>query len=404
MSAKKISGCLLVIGILLMNQGYSQTQKHSLMKAFKINVPEQQITELQQRIRHTRWFSEPPPSGWSSSLSIEQIKQITNHWLTKYNWKQQETWLNSFEQFTVEAGGFDLHFVFEKGKESRRIPLLLLHGWAGSYTQYLPLVELLREQNPELDIIVPSFPGFGYSKATDNPITTEKAADALHELMTKVLGYDHYYIHGGDFGAFTGEQLAIKYPESVKGLHLTDIPYYHLYGANENLSAAETKFMEKINTWSMMDGAYAGIQGSKPKILSIGLNDSPVALAAWLLQLHQDFSDKEKSLSEKYNMDALLTNISLYWFTGTVYSSMRIYSEDDHGFGEAVTGKAAVPTGFSFFPHDISGVPPKEFVKRFFPDIVSWSEPASGGHFAVVEDPELVRKEIVEFIRKTEKN
>ena len=143
------------------------------MQAFTIDIPEQQIADLQQRIRNTRWFSEPPPSAWNSSLSIETIRQISDQWLQQYNWKRQEAWLNSFSQFTVEAAGLDLHFVFEKGKASKRIPLLLLHGWAGSFIQYLPLAELLRKKNPEIDFIIPSLSGFGFSQAPEGPLTTD---------------------------------------------------------------------------------------------------------------------------------------------------------------------------------------------------------------------------------------
>lgn len=399
MSVKKIIAIALATGISFA-QGNAQLKNQPHMKSFSIEFPGQGIKDLQQRIRNTRWFDEAPQPG---SISIGELKEIAGHWLNKYNWQAEQDWLNSFRHYTATVNNATIHFIYEKGTGPEHIPLLLLHGWAGSFVQYLRLAELLKKSNPEFDLIIPSMPGFGYSAAPEGPLNSAAAAASVHQLMTVVLGYKTWFAHGSDFGAFVGEQLALKYPSALKGLHLTDIPYYHLYSNNENLTEAENEFIQKINNWSMQDGAYAGIQGTRPKILSVGLNDSPMALAAWLLQLYQDFSDKEKPLEAKYNLDDLLTNFNIYWFTGTVYSSMRIYSEEDLGFGAPVTEKVSLPTGFSFFPYDIAGDVPEVFVKRFFSNVISWSKPATGGHFSSMEKPEEMRKEITGFIEKAGK-
>lgn len=394
---------VVITGIGFNNHSYSQNKKDILMKEFKINVEDSKITDLKNRIRNTRWIADTGGSAWSSELSIQYLKELTHYWLNDYDWKKQEKYLNSFRQYRTVVDSCAVHFVYEKGSGTKHIPVLLLHGWAANFTQYLRVVELLKKENPDLDLIVPSLPGFAFSETPDI-MNSDKVALLMHKLMTDVLGYRQYYIHGKDFGSFVGEKMAMDYPESVKGLHLSDIPYYHLYGQNENLSNEEEGFINKINEWSMMDGAYASIQGTRPKILSSSLNDSPVGLAAWLLQLFHSFSDKNKDMDARYNKDELLTNISIYWFTETIYSSMRIYSEDTHGFGEAVTQKTTVPAGFCFYPSDIMEIPPKEFVNRFFSNICSWTELKEGGHFGTMEDPNTLHQDLVNFIALVEEN
>jgi len=371
------------------------------MESFRIHISQNKIAGLKNRIKNTRWIEESAPATWITDTDVKYLKELSDYWLNAYDWKKQESFLNSFKQYTTKIDSLKIHFLYEKGTGTKHIPILLLHGWASCYTKYLKLVEMFKKENQDVDLIVPSHPAFAFSETPATAINSGKVASIMHNLMTKVLGYDRYYVHGGDFGSFVGEKMAMDYPEAVKGLHLSDIPYYHLYGYNENLSQEEENFINRINEWSMQDGAYAGIQGSKPKTLSCALNDSPVGLAAWLLQLFNDFSDKSKPIETKYNRDELLTNISIYWFTETIYSSMRIYTEDTHGFGEPVIRKTSVPTGFCFYPFDISGIPPKAFANRFFTNIVSWTEQKSGGHFGAMENPFSLYLDLVDFMKTT---
>ena len=194
-------------------------------------------------------------------------------------------------------------------------------------------------------------------------MASETAAEYIHQLMTEVLGYKNFYVHGSDYGAFIGEKLALKYPESVKGLHLSDIPFYHFYAPHENLSQVEKDHLQKINDGSMQDGAYAIIQSTKPKTLSTGLNDSPAALAAWLLRLYFDFGDKELPI-----------------------------------------GKVAVPAAFNFHEYDITGFVPREFAERFFSNIVFWTAFNEGGHFAGLSHPRQLKNDLIPFIENVEQN
>ena len=384
-----------------MNMSYSQTQKINDMKPFNVNISQEQINQLNDRIQNTRWISESKNIGWNPGLTIDFLKEVAQYWTNSFDWKRQEAYMNCFQQFTAPVSDINIHFVYEKGTNGKRIPILLLHGWAGNFTEFLKVTSLLKKENPNIDIVVPSIPGFGFSDSPGS-MSSDNIADYIHKLMTDVIGYNSYYVHGGDYGAFIAEKLALKYPGSVKGLHLSDMPFYHLYAVNEGLSETENEFIQNVNNWSMTDGAYAMIQGTKPKILSTGLNDSPIALAAWLLQLYHDFGNKEKDLFERFDKDELLTNICIYWFNEKIYSSMRMYSEDMSGYEETPVGKVTVPVGFSFNAFDIYGIPPKEFAYRFFETIATWSEHTEEGHFSALSHPEQFKADLVKLVNKVE--
>jgi pimeloyl-ACP methyl ester carboxylesterase len=378
---------------------YSQTQKSSAMKKFNVNISASQIAELKQRLAATRWIQEAPPSGWGSpALEVATLKELASYWGGAFDWKKQEARINSFQQYTVKVNDINLHFIYEKGSGTQHIPVLLLHGWASNFTEFLGVAEVFKKAHPEFDVIIPSLPGFGFSD-TPASMSSESTAAYMNTLMTEILGYKSYYAHGGDYGAFVAEKLALQYSQTVKGIHLSDIPYYHVYSGVENTSDAENKMMERINQWSQMDGAYAMIQATKPKILGTGLNDSPAALMAWLLQLYNDFGNKEKALTERFGKDELLTNAAIYWFNEKIYTSMRLYSEDASGYGETPVGKVTIPVGFHFQQFDIAGIPPKEFASRFYQNITHWSE-GKGGHFAGYGGPKELADDVAAFVGK----
>ena len=402
----KIKTLLFLFAIMFLGvcNSNSQSLKANTMKPFKITIQENQIIDLKNRIDNNRWFQESKTTGWGNDLSVDQMKEFTDYWATKYDWKEQETYLNSFQQYIVEVESSDIHFIHETGTGNRYIPVLFLHGWGENYTKFLKVAELLKEENPEIDVIIPSLPGFGFSKALQTDMNASHISPILNRLMTEVLGYKKYYIHGGDFGAVVAERMALDHPNNVKGIHLTDIPFHHLFGANENLTETENTFLENANYSSMQNGAYAMLQSTKPKTVAMSLNNSPVGLSYWIFQLFNDFSDPEKVFTEKYDLDGLYTNISLYWFTQTIYSSIRMYSENNQGFGEVVAQQTDTPVGFCFYPFDFSGIPPKEFADRFFSNIVHWTEQTSGGHFGTSENPSVIQLDLMRFIASIENN
>lgn len=380
----------------------SNPENEPKMEKFNINIPLDKIEDLKNRINNTRWIRETSGTGWGDpSLDTKTIKELCHYWQEGFDWKKQEAYINGFPHYKALVKDINLHFVHQKGTASKHIPILFLHGWASNFTEFLQTAELIKSENAAYDIIIPSLPGFAFSDEPGN-MASESAAEYVHHLMTELLGYQDYYVHGSDYGAFIGEKLALKFPEAVKGLYLSDIPFYHLYEPHENLSEAEDRYIQKINDWFMTDGAYGMIQGTKPKALSTGLNDSPTALAAWLLQLYFDFGDKALPIFERYSKDDLLVNISLYWHTATIYSCMRLYSEDMSGFDGRSVEKVSVPVGFNFHKYDISGDVPREFAERLFSNIISWTVVDEGGHFSGLSHPHLLKNDLLDFIEQIE--
>lgn len=381
----------------------SNSKNSQTMKRYQINISQDRITDLANRIASTRWINESTNVGWGDpALDIATIKELTYYWKDNFDWKKQETYINTFPQYTALVKDINIHFIHQEGTGNKKTPILLLHGWGSNFTEYLKTAELLKKENPEADVVIPSIPGFGFSDVPES-MASETNAQYLHELMTEVLGYKSYYVHGNDYGAFIAEKMALSYPQAIKGLHLSDIPFYHLYTPNENLTDNENEFIQHVNDWSMKDGAYGMMQGTKPKTLATGLNDSPAALAAWLLQLYFDFGDKDQPVFERFTKDELLLNISLYWFNETIYPSMRIYSEDLSGFDGKPLDKITVPVGLNFHKFDIAGFVPKEFTQRFYSNIVSRTESNEGGHFAGLSHPKQLKTDLISFIELVEK-
>lgn len=392
---------MLVNKVVTAQNSITNSKNNQTVTKYQINISKEKIADLNNRIANTRWINEVTSTSWGDpALDISTVKELTNYWMKGFDWKRQETYINSFPQFKALVKNINIHFVHQKGTSSKT-PILLLHGWGSNFTEYLKTAELLKKENPEVDVIIPSIPGFGFSDVPES-MASEANAEYLHQLVTEILGYKSYFVVVNDYGAFIGEKMALKYPQSVIGLHLADIPFYHLYTSNDNLSQAENDHIQKINDWSMRDGAYGMIQGTKPKTLSAGLNDSPVALAAWLLQLYFDFGDKKKPIFERYSKDDLLVNICLYWYTESIYSSIRLYSEDMSGFDEKPVEKVTVPVAFNFHEFDISGFVPREFAERFFSNIVSWTEFKEGGHFAGLSHPQQLKNDLIKFIKQIE--
>ncbi|GAB3331018.1 epoxide hydrolase [Larkinella ripae] len=373
---------------------------------FTIQIPQPTLDDLQQRLAATRWPDEVADSGWDFGTNEAYLKELVAYWQAQFDWRQQEAALNRFAHFRTEIDGYGLHFIHERGQGERPLPLLLSHGWPDSFYRFYKLIPLLTDPESHggraedaFDVVVPSLPGFGFSDRI-----TQKGADApwtagvLHQLMTKVLGYHRFAAHGGDVGSGITEALAMGHPDSLVGIHLTDIPYWHIFATQpDELSKPEQKFLETGQQWQMTEGAYALIQATKPQTLAYGLNDSPAGLAAWILEKFRTWSDCDGNPENRFTKDELLTNIFLYWATETVRSSFTPY------FGTGAAGppkdfkKIEVPTGAAIFPKDI--VPaPREFAERFY-TIARWTEMPKGGHFSALEEPELLADEIRAFFR-----
>jgi pimeloyl-ACP methyl ester carboxylesterase len=376
------------------------------MQPFQINVSQEILDDLQTRLANTRWPDEVAKTGWQYGADPDYLRQLAQYWQTDFDWQKQQDALNQFANYRTEIDGYGLHFIHEKGKGDKPIPLLLSHGWPDSFYRFAKLIPLLTDPvahdgkaEDAFDVIVPSLPGFGFSdKLQKTGNYNQWTANLLHKLMTETLGYSRYGAHGGDVGSGITEALGMLYADSLAGIHLIDIPYWRLFATNpDDLSEPEKKYLEDGQQWQMQEGAYAMQQATKPQTLAYGLTDSPVGLAGWIVEKFFAWSDTQGQIENSYTKDELLTNIMIYWATGTIRSSFTPYWDDTEQSTEGEVPKVDVPTGVTIFPKDI--VPaPREFAERYY-NLQYWTEMPKGGHFAALEEPELLAGELRAFFR-----
>ena len=384
-----------------------------MKKSFKINIKQSVFDDLKTRIANTRWTDEIENSKWEFGTNKTYLKELCNYWQNTFDWKKKEEYLNSFPHFKTTVDSFALHYIYQKGEGINSIPLLLTHGYPDSFVRFLKIIPLLTmadENGLSFDVIVPSIPGYGFSQIPTEPgMNTKRIAQLFTKLITEDLGYEKFVAHGGDWGGNIAEQMALHHAESLIGIHLTDIPFEHGMEELKDASSAEKKYFEATKKWQMTEGAYSMIQSTKPQTLSYGLNDSPVGLAAWIIEKFKSWSDNDGDIETCFTKDELLTNLTIYWGTETINSAIRLYNEAMQAIMNAKynplvklnpfdrTGdKSEVPAAFAIFPKDIS-TPPKDLAKRFF-NVQQWTEMSKGGHFAAIEQPELLAEDIRKFV------
>lgn len=382
----------------ILSSTVAQNKMSSDVKPYRIEIAAAAITDLKNRIAATRWPGEVKGSGWEYGANGTYLKELSNYWQTTFNWKAQEAKLNTLKQFTVNIDGYNMHFVYEKGKGKNSTPIVLLHGWPSSFVQMQKIIPLLTkadEHGNSFDVIVPSLIGYGFSgSATDKGMTVYKIAELFQKLMTEKLGYTKFMVRASDIGAGVAKEWAVSHPQNVMGLHLSGSNPY-VYQVPTDLTEAEKKFLEKGQQFFQAEGAYAIEQSTKPQTLAYGLNNSPVGLAAWIIEKFNTWSDNNGNLESKFTKDELLTNISIYWFTQTIGSSMRLYYESAHNWSPNGNKKVEVPTAFMMLEKDIA-VGPKEWENRTY-NIVRWNSNKTGGHFGEWEEPQVIANDIIAF-------
>ena len=370
------------------------------IQPFTICISPYIIEDLRERLGRARWPDEIAGSGWEYGTNMGYLRELCTHWGHGFDWKEQEAVLNGFHHFQTKVDDFCLHFIHEQGSGIRRIPLLLIHGWPDSFVRFLKLVPLLTNAGADgvaFDLVIPSIPGFGFSEKPSKPgMDTRKCAELFAGLM-KGLGYKKYMVHGGDTGSGIAEEMALQYPGRIMGLHLTDLPYQHLLMAKpEDLKPVEKAWFASGQQWQMQEGAYALEQATKPQTLAYALNDSPIGLAAWIIEKFHSWSDCQGNLETVYTRDELLTNLTVYWVTQTAGSAARIYYEGMH-HPRREEQKINVPAAFYISPKDL--VPaPREAADRIF-SVKQWTQPARGGHFAAWEQPQSLAEDLFSFAR-----
>ena len=361
---------------------------------FRLTIPEAALEDLRARLAHTRLPDEPPLEAWSTGTSRTYMEELLAYWRGRFDWRAQEQSLNRFRQFSVPLGGIELHFIHEPGRGPDPIPLLLSHGWPGSIVEFRRLIPLLTER---FTVVAPSLPGYTLSfRPGQRRFAVEEIADLFAELMSDVLGYRRFAAQGGDWGAFVSSVLGWRHPEKLIGIHLNLLAVRRdpkeLARTDE-----EREYLSQLAHWLKEEMGYQWIQGTRPQTLAYALTDSPAGLAAWIAEKFWKWSDCGGVIENAVSRDELLANISLYWFSGAIGSSFWPYYARLHGPWPVPEGKTVdVPTGYAEFPKEILR-PPRSLAARTYTDIRRWTPMPRGGHFAALEQPELLAREIREF-------
>jgi microsomal epoxide hydrolase len=364
--------------------------------SFTLDVSNEALEDLRARLARTRWPDEPPPphAPWSTGSSVAYMQELVRYWRERFDWRAAEARLNAFPQYKLSLQGVDLHFLHVPGKRPDAMPLLLSHGWPGSVFEFLRLIPLLQE---DFSIVAPSLPGYGLSFAPgQRRYGSDEMAEVFHELMTEALGYRRYGCQGGDWGASISSVLGHRHPESVIGIHLNLLVVRRTFDfelKNEELK----KYKEQLSDFLKEETGYQAIQGTKPQTLAFGLTDSPAGLAAWIVEKFRTWSDCDGVPENAIARDDMLANIALYWFTGAIGSSFWPYYARLHtGWPIPQGGTIGVPMGYAEFPREIL-TPPRALAETVYTDIRRWSVMPQGGHFAALEQPGALAREIRAF-------
>ncbi|HEX7913600.1 MAG TPA: epoxide hydrolase [Paraburkholderia sp.] len=378
------------------------------IEPFEIAIADHDIDDLRRRIRATRWAPATPSPAWQQGVDGAWLRDLTEYWAGHFDWREAERKLNLQQQFMADVDGQRVHFVHRRGAGPAPYPLVLTHGWPGSFFEFYTLIDLLCDPAAHggdpadaFDVVVPSLPGFGFSQApAQSGMSAFQVAD-LWALLMHGLGYARFGAQGGDLGAGVSIALAARHAQAVDGIHLNFLPSSHepaIGAAQQPLSPAEEAYLQEKNEWVALEGGYAHMHGTKPLTLAASLNDSPVGLAAWIGEKFRAWSDCAGDVERVFPKDDLLTNISLYWHTQTIGSSIQMYWENRLQ-PMRLTGaqRVAPPVGFARFPKEINH-PPRSWLERTF-DVAQWTDMPAGGHFAAMEQPDLLCAEIRRFFR-----
>ena len=378
------------------------------VRPFSIAVPDDALANLGRRLAATRWPTSLDPEGWDDGASLGFTQRLVSHWRGGFDWRAQEARLNHLPQFIADLGGRRVHFVHRRGTGPAPLPLVLTHGWPGSFAEFERLIPLLADPAAHggdpadaFDVVVPSLPGYGFSPAPDRPGTSSREIAELWRALMAALGYGRFGAQGGDIGAGVSVWLGRLFPGDLLGLHLNFIPGSYRPGLGDAaapVSAEEQSFLDRVAAWGAAEGAYAALQATKPQTLAVGLSDSPAGLAAWIAEKFRAWSDCGGDVERAIPLDTLLTDITLHWLADGSTAALRLYKENrlnplQFAPGERVTP----PLGLALFPRELI-LPPRSWVERVF-DVRRWTPMPHGGHFAALEQPELLAEDIRAFFR-----
>ena len=377
-----------------------------MIKPFKLSVSESILKNIYRKVKKYPWHEMPNDGGWDYGTNIKYMRKISAYWVKKFNWRKYEKKINKFPNFITKVDGINIHFIHEKGSGPKSIPLLILHGWPGSIIEFLHIIEKLAhperfggKKEDSFDVIAPSLPGFGFSGRPPRPYGPRKIAKIFNKLMVNNLGYKNYLSQGGDWGASISNWIAHDYPKACNGIHINFLSMRLPNGTKTNKEKIwEKRFIKS----QIMEEGYRAQQSTRPQTLSYGMMDSPVGIAAWIIEKMYSWSDlKNNNIESVYSKDILLANIMVYIITKTFNTASWIYygrREEGGRFFPKNFRKIKTPTAIAKFPAEMSPWPPRTYLDRMF-NLKRFTAMPKGGHFAALEQPDLLIKDIVNFAK-----
>ena len=377
-----------------------------MIHPFRIDVPDKTLEQIRTRVANYPWHEMPDDGGWAYGTHLGYMKELCAYWLNEFDWRKQEAAINRFSHFIAPVQGIDLHFIQEKGDGPSPLPLIISHGWPGSIVEFLDIIQPLAHPqrfggsaDDAFDVIVPSLPGFGFSGRPARPIGPRKMANLFNSLMTDVLGYRNYLAQGGDWGGAISSWLGFEHAPTCQAIHINILTMRHPDGPH---GPEEEAWAVQFEHDQLLENGYRTQQATKPQTLSYAMMDSPVGVAAWIIEKFNSWSDTEgDNIESAHTKDSLLTNIMVYLVTKTFNTASWIYYGRREEGGRLLSTdnrRVEVPTAAALFPAELLAWPPRSYVERLY-NISHWSEMPRGGHFAALEEPELLIDDIRAFAR-----
>ncbi|HEV2932521.1 MAG TPA: epoxide hydrolase [Streptosporangiaceae bacterium] len=372
------------------------------IRPFRISVPQAELDDLRDRLGRTRWPDQLPGVGWDYGIELVVVQELAEYWRTGYDWRAAERRLNEFPQFTTVIDGQNVHFMHVRSAEPDALPLIMTHGWPGSVVEFTEVIGPLTDpaahggdRGDAFHMVVPSIPGFGFSGPTrERGWNVNRVARAWDELMRR-LGYPRYGAQGGDWGSSISRELGVLVPEHLVGVHLNMLTPVMPADPPSDLSDADLARVERLQTFRRTGRGYGAIQSTRPQTVGYGLTDSPAGQLAWIAEKFGEWTDG--GLPGAVDRDQMLTNISVYWLTRTAGSSARLYYEAARAGSWGAPAPSSAPTGVAVFPAEIAA--PVRRLAELSNHIVHWTEFDRGGHFAAMEEPDLLVGDVREFFR-----
>jgi len=379
---------------------------------FTIAIPDEELAELRDRLERTRWPLDPGNDDWRYGANRRWLEELVAYWRTGYDWRAHEAAMNRFEHFRVTLEDVPVHFIHRRGVGPSPLPLVLTHGWPWTFWDFAAMIDALADPAAQggeaadaFDVVVVSLPGYGFSVPLERTgVTVRVTARLWVRLMREVLGYDRFGAHGGDWGAAVTAQLGHEFPQHLIGVHLS-LPVllrasYYSGIAPEDYGPDEQAWFERMQQRMATAESHVAVHTRDPQTLAFALNDSPVGLAAWILERRRAWSDHRGDVFDALSRDFLITNVMLYWLTGSIGSTMRFYWETWREQVRLVHDRLPAieaPTGIAVFPNDLVFVP-RRLAERYT-KLTRWTRMPRGGHFAAAEQPALLVEDLRAFFR-----